>query len=437
METESEKFVLAPYVKVVVGGENSIIYDFKHGEAYQITETAGKFLNVVFSQKNFGEANPTKWRRKIEERFSTQNLRHLDKFLKKLKEFDILIYSNEYSIKDTFESELETNVSSKSPSYCSLELTSRCNFSCPHCYLGAKSSPHDLDFESICKILGQIKRMGIKKVHLTGGEVFVREDIEEIIRTTYNHGFDIEISTNGSLVSPSLLKRIKEYVTRFRVTVYGLTPDIYRLISDSSGAFNRVFSFINELKKQNSSEVKLNFTIAPFNYQEHDRFLQFVEDRDFEHKVGKTLPIGLASGNMDMLKPGYRSFIEELEGEKIDEEGIGFRLQACDSEQICVLSSGKITPCLLLRKPEFILGDICQDTLKTVWHERALPFLNSLHVDKMDVCDSCEYKYLCGGGCPALWQGDKTESSQCRVPTRIDFTKGEFTRKYILKSCKL
>lgn len=438
MEAESNKLVLAPYVKVVVGDENSLIYDFKQGRAFQVTRTAGSFLNALFSQENSKRANPTKWRKKVEKKVSEQSLSTLDKFIKKLKELDILIHLNEFSSEESFGAELEPNAPPNSPTYCSLELTSRCNFHCPHCYLGTKDSTNDLDFESICKILDQAKRMGVNKVHLTGGEIFVRKDIEKIIRTTYDHGFDIEISTNGSLVSSSLLKRIKQYVTRFRVTVYGFTQDIYSLISDNSSAFNRVFSFINELEGQKSSEVQLNFTIAPFNHQEHDKFIQFVEDRDFEHTVGKTLPIGLASeNNEDMSKPGYKSLITELERERIDEEDIGFRLQACDSEQICILSSGEITPCLLLRKPEFILGEIGRDTLKDVWHERIIPFLNSLHVDKMDACSRCKYKYLCGGGCPALWKGDETESSQCMIPTRREFTKGDFTRDYILKSCKL
>lgn len=62
-----------------------------------------------------------------------------------------------------------------------LHLTQKCNLNCQYCYnrqnLGKNE---DLDTLHIIQIINILKKLGVKKIILTGGEVLLRNDIEYI-----------------------------------------------------------------------------------------------------------------------------------------------------------------------------------------------------------------------------------------------------------------
>jgi MoaA/NifB/PqqE/SkfB family radical SAM enzyme len=58
------------------------------------------------------------------------------------------------------------------------ELTYRCNFDCPHCYVkGSAIEGAELSTKQIFRILDQMKDIGVYSVVFTGGEALLRHDI--------------------------------------------------------------------------------------------------------------------------------------------------------------------------------------------------------------------------------------------------------------------
>src|SRR3990170_2395409 len=68
------------------------------------------------------------------------------------------------------------------PLYVLLELTGRCNLRCHHCY-GAGGGGDELSLEEIGPILDQLAAEGALNLVLTGGEIFLREDLLDIAST--------------------------------------------------------------------------------------------------------------------------------------------------------------------------------------------------------------------------------------------------------------
>ena len=81
-----------------------------------------------------------------------------------------------------------------------LELTNRCNLSCPVCFASAgEQTPHDLSVEEIGKQYDLLMEHGGPfNIQLSGGEPTIREDLDKIIALGKEKGFTFfQLNTNG------------------------------------------------------------------------------------------------------------------------------------------------------------------------------------------------------------------------------------------------
>jgi MoaA/NifB/PqqE/SkfB family radical SAM enzyme len=78
-----------------------------------------------------------------------------------------------------------------------VELTNRCNLSCQHCFSGRHGGRNDLPMDILPNILPLAKKLGITKLSFTGGEPTLHPQFSEIIRLTYEGGYEFGFVTNG------------------------------------------------------------------------------------------------------------------------------------------------------------------------------------------------------------------------------------------------
>ena len=83
------------------------------------------------------------------------------------------------------------------------ELTARCNFNCPMCYVHLKQEDIDAQGKELTAaqwidLARAAKDQGMMFALLTGGEPFVRKDFFEIYDAMKAMGLLISINTNGS-----------------------------------------------------------------------------------------------------------------------------------------------------------------------------------------------------------------------------------------------
>ena len=114
-----------------------------------------------------------------------------------------------------------------------ITLTNRCNVNCIYCHHdGMRSSKNEMTPDEIYKICQIAKRIGVRKIRLSGGEPLVRKDIVEIISKIKSIGFnDISITTNGILLE-KYAKDLKDAgLDRVNVSLDTLNPETYEFIT--------------------------------------------------------------------------------------------------------------------------------------------------------------------------------------------------------------
>ena len=114
-----------------------------------------------------------------------------------------------------------------------ITLTNRCNVNCIYCHHdGMRSSRNEMTPDEIYKICQIAKRIGVRKIRLSGGEPLVRKDIVEIVSKIASIGFkDISITTNGILLE-KYAKDLKEAgLDRVNVSLDTLNSETYEFIT--------------------------------------------------------------------------------------------------------------------------------------------------------------------------------------------------------------
>ena len=113
------------------------------------------------------------------------------------------------------------------------ELTARCNFNCPMCYVHLTQNDglaeKELTAEQWIDIAQQARDQGMIFVLLTGGEPFIRKDFFEIYDAIKAMGLLVSINTNGSMLQGEIRRRLLENPPhRINISLYGGNPQTYR-----------------------------------------------------------------------------------------------------------------------------------------------------------------------------------------------------------------
>lgn len=136
-----------------------------------------------------------------------------------------------------------------SPVSVMIELLTSCNLRCEHCYI-PDYYDNGFSIEQIFKLLDQLREMGIQNVSFTGGEIFVRKDIFEIIEYARKHYMRVFLLSNGTLLTESIAKRLKElHISEFSTTLFSMDHSIHDSITRKKGSWEALMNGLSMLKK--------------------------------------------------------------------------------------------------------------------------------------------------------------------------------------------
>jgi len=162
------------------------------------------------------------------------------------------------------------------------ELTARCNFDCPMCYVHLKQEDveargRELTTEQWIGLAREARDAGMVFVLLTGGEPFVRKDFFEIYGAMKKMGLLVSINSNGSMLTGEIRQKlIEDPPFRVNVSLYGGCPETYRSMCGQD-AFNRVVENIRCLKEA-GIDVRINLSITGYNRQDMEKIWQISQE---------------------------------------------------------------------------------------------------------------------------------------------------------------
>lgn len=185
------------------------------------------------------------------------------------------------------------------------ELTARCNFSCPMCYVHLckdeiEKRGQELTAQQWISLAQQARDAGMIFALLTGGEPFLRPDFFEIYDAMKDMGLMLSINTNGSLIKGENLQRIIDNPPfRINISLYGGTEETYRNMCGAD-AFFQVISSIRALKEA-GVDVRLNLSLTPFNRNDMERIFELSQELGVHVKCSTYMypPLRVKGGHSD------------------------------------------------------------------------------------------------------------------------------------------
>lgn len=189
------------------------------------------------------------------------------------------------------------------------ELTARCNFSCPMCYVHLRDARQEdeLTAQQWLELARQARDQGMIFALLTGGEPFLRKDFFEIYRGMKALGLLISINTNASVMTEQILEQLlQDPPSRMNISLYGGCGETYRKMCGVT-AFERVTQNIRVLKAA-GVDVRLSYSITPDNRQDMERIYAISRELDVQIKASSYMypPVRLEGGGASCrrLSPG-------------------------------------------------------------------------------------------------------------------------------------
>ena len=156
-----------------------------------------------------------------------------------------------------------------------IEILSKCNFKCVHCYNGDEPAKY-MPLEFAIDLADQLEKMGTMHVYLTGGEALLHPKFEEIYKYFRKKGIIVSVLTNASLIDRHI-KLFENYTPyNIDVSLYGVSNDTYEMVTGVKNGFDKVYNNI-ELMISKKLTFSLKTVVLRENIKELDKMIAFAK----------------------------------------------------------------------------------------------------------------------------------------------------------------
>jgi len=174
--------------------------------------------------------------------------------------------------------------------YLRLSITDKCNLNCVYCnptknamiITHVRKLMTDEEIERIINLF--LSKFEFKKIRLTGGEPFARKNIvsliEKIGKLKQNFDFEVNATTNGTLLNEKLHTLINLGLDRLNFSIDSLKNDTFREITRFDKA-EKTIKVILKAKEIGLKNIKLNTVVMKgINDNEINDFVDFAVQND-------------------------------------------------------------------------------------------------------------------------------------------------------------
>ena len=318
--------------------------------------------------------------------------------------------------------------------------TNRCNLSCQHCYINAEDREYggELSTAEAKAFIDDLAAMHVPVLLFSGGEPFVRADLFELGAYARDKGLRPVISTNGTLITPAIAKKVREIGFQYVGVSLDGNEAVHDVFRGKKGAFQETLQGIrNSLAAGNKTGIR--FTVNKLNYHTLPEVLDIVEQEQIPRFCMYHLVYagrGAAMAELDTTPEQKRATIELLIERTLDfhKRGIETEILTTDNhadgihilnyyersqpervEEIRMLlemhggcSAGQkmanVDPQGNVHACQFwghkSLGNVREKPFSSIWLNTQDEFLQKMRNKSSYVegkCAECSYKQLCGG----------------------------------------
>ncbi|MEI7594144.1 MAG: radical SAM protein [Bacteroidota bacterium] len=296
-----------------------------------------------------------------------------------------------------------------------IEVSSRCNERCIHCYIpnAKKDEGIDIDFAMITRVMDEAKKMGTLSITLSGGELFMHPEIDKILRHARKNDFAISILSNLVLINDEHIQLLKEInPSLVQVSLYSMIADEHDAITKVKGSFSKTK---NSIEKLVAADIPLQIScpVMRINYHSYKNVLEYAHGLKTK---AYTDFIMMAQADFDTQNLNQRLDISETEVLikdiiKFDNDYINNtlaqepitkdiekykKMPVCGVgvDNICLTANGDYYPCAGWQG--YILGNAYNQSLDYVWNNsEKIKHLRTITHESFPECLICDARDFC------------------------------------------
>ncbi len=151
-----------------------------------------------------------------------------------------------------------------------ISVTDRCNFRCRYCMpreafgeaFEFLPRAEILDFDEVARVARIFRRLGVRKIRLTGGEPLLRRDLPKLVEMLApTDGHEIALTTNGSLLAAHAPALAAAGLDRVTVSLDSLDPEVFARMNDTRVPVEKVLAGIEAAAAAGLAPVKINAVV--------------------------------------------------------------------------------------------------------------------------------------------------------------------------------
>jgi radical SAM protein with 4Fe4S-binding SPASM domain len=310
-----------------------------------------------------------------------------------------------------FEALREQATLKKIPLVVHFDLTYRCPLRCVHCYLTDGKKCLECTTNEIKHILVQLADAGCLYLTFSGGEIFLRNDLPEIVAFARKLHFAVRLLTSGVLIDTEKAKEIAAWHPEMvAFSVYDLDASVHDTITGKKGSLAKTMDAIHALKDE-GVPLKISSVLMDRNVDSYRKVYrlakklgaQFQADYRITPKIDgskKPLEFHISEQQVKQLLSDP-VFSREYEPEPAEGYSGIFNTIPCGAGHMsCYISPyGVVTPCVQV---PIDCGNLREKTFLEIWkNSSALETFRAIRFADMPACVNCELFAYCRP-CPGL-----------------------------------
>ena len=293
-----------------------------------------------------------------------------------------------------------------------IDITSRCNERCRHCYLPEGREKADLDTDLVLDVLDQLAELNALSVTFSGGEAFLHRDLDKMLRRARENDLSMTVLTNGTHVSDDMVRLLKEVrADEVQLTLFSMDPEVHDSITRLPGSHKKALDTVERLI---AAEVPLDLSCPVVKANKScfkdvvlwarkrrikvttDFVLMACTDFDTANLEDTRLDLGeveeLIRG-MFTYDEDYIAYLNKDELPLDPRTLIGKPVCGAGRDTISLAADGKYYFCPLYRQE---LGDVRHDRIADIWqkNEHVIKLREVTWTD-FPKCTSCDAFHFC------------------------------------------
>jgi radical SAM protein with 4Fe4S-binding SPASM domain len=307
-----------------------------------------------------------------------------------------------------------------------VDLTYRCNERCIHCYLDHEDHG-EMKTAEIKNVFEQLAESGALFLTLSGGEIFLRADLFELLEFARSLHFDISLKTNALLIDAERARKLRELsVRKIQISIYSADAEVHDAITKVRGSLERTLAAIRFLQAE-GLKVKIACPLMKQNLMAYRNVQALAAELGVPYVLDMTITPKM-DGDMGLLqlRSSTKELLPILQDASLNPRACstdssdavsfptgsatssGIESQAYDDipcsagHNSCYISPyGDVFPCVQM---PVATGNLRKQSFEDIWFRSAeMNRVRAVRESQLPVCSQCSIRKYCER-CPGLAQ---------------------------------